>query len=94
MEYRRIGDSGLKVSKICMGCMSFGGAGGPTHPWANGGRRGPALSFAVPWKPGSPSSIPPIAYKIHRCQRRGHGSCAEKKFARRDEVVIASKVGP
>jgi aryl-alcohol dehydrogenase-like predicted oxidoreductase len=25
MEYVRLGSSGLKVSRICLGCMSFGG---------------------------------------------------------------------
>jgi len=28
MEYVRLGSSGLKVSRICLGCMSFGNARG------------------------------------------------------------------
>ena len=24
MEYRRIGDTGLMVSELCLGCMTFG----------------------------------------------------------------------
>jgi 1-deoxyxylulose-5-phosphate synthase len=30
MEYVRIGSSGMKVSRICLGCMSYGG---PTERW-------------------------------------------------------------
>jgi len=33
MQYVRLGNSGVKVSKLCFGCMSFGTPGGPTHPW-------------------------------------------------------------
>jgi aryl-alcohol dehydrogenase (NADP+) len=32
MEYTRLGDSGLQVSRITVGCMSWG-AGGPDRPW-------------------------------------------------------------
>ena len=31
MEYVRLGNSGLKVSKLCLGCMSFGE---PTENWS------------------------------------------------------------
>jgi aryl-alcohol dehydrogenase-like predicted oxidoreductase len=33
MDYVRLGKTGLKVSPLCLGCMSFGTPGGPTHPW-------------------------------------------------------------
>src|SRR5690349_18376277 len=32
MEYTRLGDSGLQVSRITVGCMSWGD-GGPDRPW-------------------------------------------------------------
>src|SRR3954469_16223855 len=32
MEYTRLGDSGLQVSRITVGCMSWG-RGGPDRPW-------------------------------------------------------------
>ena len=37
MEYVNLGKTGLKVSRICLGCMSYGepsDAGGGRHPWA------------------------------------------------------------
>ena len=33
MDHVRLGKTGLKVSRLCLGCMSFGTPGGPTHPW-------------------------------------------------------------
>ncbi|HEY2257078.1 MAG TPA: aldo/keto reductase [Variovorax sp.] len=34
MEYTRLGRTGLKVSKICLGCMSFGDPKRGTHEWS------------------------------------------------------------
>lgn len=34
MDYVRLGKSGLKVSRICLGCMSYGEPGRGTHPWS------------------------------------------------------------
>ena len=33
MKYVKLGNSGLEVSKICLGCMSFGESGMGTHAW-------------------------------------------------------------
>ena len=33
MEYARLGESGLKVSRIGLGCMSYGQAGAGLHQW-------------------------------------------------------------
>ena len=33
MQYRNLGDSGLRVSALALGCMSFGDPGAGTHPW-------------------------------------------------------------
>ena len=32
MEYTKLGNSNIEVSKICLGCMSFGKAG-TMHDW-------------------------------------------------------------
>jgi aryl-alcohol dehydrogenase-like predicted oxidoreductase len=34
MEYINLGKSGLKVSRICLGCMSYGGPDKGTHAWS------------------------------------------------------------
>lgn len=36
MEYKRLGKSGLKVSRIIVGCMGFGDPSRGTHEWAIG----------------------------------------------------------
>ena len=33
MEYRRLGTTGLEISPICLGVMSFGDASRGGHPW-------------------------------------------------------------
>lgn len=33
MEYAKLGDSGIEVSKLCVGCMSFGKASEDFHKW-------------------------------------------------------------
>ena len=36
MEYARLGHTGLEVSRICLGCMSFGDPGRGNHSWTIG----------------------------------------------------------
>ena len=33
MEYRRLGSTGMEISRICLGVMSFGDASRGGHPW-------------------------------------------------------------
>ena len=33
MQYTKLGNSELQVSRICMGCMGFGDAGNGQHTW-------------------------------------------------------------
>ncbi len=33
MEYVKLGNTGLDVSRLCLGCMSFGVAERWVHPW-------------------------------------------------------------
>ena len=63
MEYVRLGASGLKVSRICLGCMSYGDPRlADVGPRRGGGR---AVLPARASRPGSTSSTPPT------CTRRG-----------------------
>ena len=34
MKYVNLGKSGLKVSRICLGCMAYADAAKGNHPWA------------------------------------------------------------
>ena len=34
MKYTKLGNSGLEVSRLCLGCMSFGVSGQGTHSWS------------------------------------------------------------
>ena len=90
MEVRRLGESGLKVSKLCLGCMSFGGAGGPTHPWAMDEEAA---------QPFFRRAIEAGVNFFDTANAYNHGASEEvtgralKEYASRDEVVIATKVG-
>ena len=33
MDYTRLGPTGLSVSRICLGCMTYGEPGRGAHPW-------------------------------------------------------------
>ena len=43
MEYVKLGRTGLEVSRICLGCMSFGEPGRGGHPWSLGPDRAAPL---------------------------------------------------
>jgi aryl-alcohol dehydrogenase-like predicted oxidoreductase len=89
MEYRRLGRTGLKVSRICIGCMTYGEPGRGRHGWALDEEKSrPLIRQAVElgvnffdtanvYSDGSSEEI------VGR---------ALKDFARREEVVIATKV--
>jgi aryl-alcohol dehydrogenase-like predicted oxidoreductase len=89
MEYTRLGQSGLKVSRIALGCMSFGDTSQGFNEWALGDDdAGPVFRQAVDlgitfWDTAN-------VY--------GYGSSEEivgraiRKYTRREDVVLATKV--
>ena len=89
MEYVRLGSAGLEVSRICLGCMSYGVPERGPHPWTlNEADRRPFIKQALEaginffdtanvYSDGTSEEI------VGR---------ALKDFARREEVVIATKV--
>ncbi|MFN8528464.1 MAG: aldo/keto reductase [Anaerolineae bacterium] len=89
MDYTRLGSTGLKVSRICLGCMSFGDAARWIHKWVLDEENSrPIIQKAL--ELGINFFDTANVYSI--------GSSEEilgralKDFAKRDEVVIATKV--
>lgn len=88
MEYVRFGNTGMKVSRICLGCMSYGGPN-QRWPWALDEEQSRvyiqrALEMGINFFDTAD------VYSFGRSEEiTGR---ALKDFARRDEVVIATKV--
>ena len=88
MEYIRLGSTGMKVSRICLGCMSYGG---PTERWhwvLDEGTSRPFIQRALDL--GVNFFDTADVYSNGRSEEiLGK---ALRDFASRDEVVIATKV--
>ena len=92
MHYSRLGQTGLKVSPLCLGCMSFGDPGQGAHPWVLDEEASrPILRRAV--EAGINFFDTANVYAAGASEEiTGR---ALKDFARRDELVIATKAwGP
>ncbi len=89
MEYARLGNTGLKVSRICLGCMGFGDAGHWIHKWVlNEESSRPIIQKAL--ELGINFFDTANVYSLGVSEEiLGR---ALKDFARREEVVIATKV--
>ena len=91
MEYTNLGDSALRVSRICMGCMGFGDAANGQHGWTIDEehtreiiKRGLELGVnfydtAIAYQGGTSEQY--VGRALH-------------DFARREDVVIATKFLP
>ena len=89
MEYARLGSTGLKVSRICLGCMGFGDAERWVHKWVlNEENSLPIIKKAL--ELGINFFDTANVYSTGTSEEiLGR---ALKDFAKRDEVVIATKV--
>lgn len=89
MEYVKLGNSGLEVSRICLGCMSFGDSEIWTHKWVlNEENSRPIIKKAL--ELGINFFDTANVYSLGRSEEiLGN---ALKDYAKRDEVVIATKV--
>ena len=89
MEYVKLGRTGLDVSRICLGCMSYGGSNRGNHAWS--------LDEAAS-RPFIKRALESGINFFDTANRYSLGSSEEilgraiKDFARREEVVIATKV--
>ena len=90
MEYVKLGNSGLKVSKLCFGCMSFGTPGGPTHPWVITEEEAQPF-FERAFEAGINFFDTADYYNLG--DNEEIVGRALKKYTNRDEVVIATKLG-
>lgn len=89
MEYTKLGRTGLDVSRICLGCMTYGVPERGAHPWTLNEEAGrPFIQRAVELG---------INF-FDTANSYSDGTSEEilgraiRDFARRDEVVIATKV--
>src|SRR6478735_6544442 len=89
MEYTKLGNSGMDVSRICLGCMGFGDAERGVHKWVlNDESSQPIIKKAL--ELGINFFDTANVYASGTSEEiLGHGL---KDFANRDEVVIATKV--
>jgi aryl-alcohol dehydrogenase-like predicted oxidoreductase len=89
MKYKNLRNTGLKVSELCLGCMSFGVPERGDHPWT------------LPEEPSRVLIRQAVDAGINyfdTANSYSDGTSEEivgralKQFTRRDEVVIATKV--
>lgn len=89
MEYVKLGKTGLEVSRLCLGCMSYGTPASQTQPWA------------LPEAESLPFIRQALELGINFFDTANvySGGASEevvgralKEFATRDEVVIATKL--
>jgi 1-deoxyxylulose-5-phosphate synthase len=89
MEYARLGSTGMKVSRICLGCMGFGDAQRWHHKWVlNEENSRPLIQKALDLG----INFFDTANVYSNGTSEEYLGRALKDFARRDEVVIATKV--
>lgn len=89
MEYTKLGNTGMDVSRICLGCMGFGDAERWVHKWVlNEENSRPVIKHAL--ELGINFFDTANVYSLGTSEEiLGR---ALKDFANRDEVVIATKV--
>ncbi|GAA4569189.1 aldo/keto reductase [Planotetraspora kaengkrachanensis] len=89
MEHTRLGTSGLEVSKVVLGCMSFGDPNRGTHAWSlDLDQARPFIRQAI--EAGITTFDTANVYSAGTSEEITGRLLGE--FARRDEVVIATKV--
>jgi aryl-alcohol dehydrogenase-like predicted oxidoreductase len=89
MEYVRLGRTGLRVSRLCLGCMTYGVPERGTHPWT--------LDEAAS-RPLIRQAVEAGINFFDTANSYSDGTSEEilgralKEYARRDEIVVATKV--
>ena len=89
MDYVRLGSTGMQVSRLCLGCMTFGQPDRGAHPWTLDAEKSlpiirGALEAGINFFDTANSYSDGTSEEIV--------GAALRQYARRDEVVIATKV--
>ncbi len=89
MDYVRFGKTGLNVSRLCLGCMTYGGPEKGSHTWALGEEQSrpfirKALEMGINFFDTANVYSDGASEEV-----LGRALC---DFAKRDEVVVATKV--
>ncbi|MCM3923543.1 aldo/keto reductase [Frankia sp. AiPs1] len=92
MQYTKLGSTGLDVSRICLGCMSYGEPGRGAHPWSlDEDAARPFFRRAI--EAGVNFFDTANVYSAGSSEEITGRALAE--YANRDEIVLATKVhGP
>src|ERR1700712_5725803 len=89
MEYTKLGNTGMDVSRICLGCMGFGDAERWTHKWVLSEEDSrPVIKKAL--ELGINFFDTANIYSLGTSEE--YTGRALKEFANRDEIVLATKV--
>lgn len=91
MEYIKLGNSDLTVSRICMGCMGFGNAASGQHSWTLDEESSREI-IRYGLENGINFYDTAIAYQNGTSEQ--YVGRALKDFAKRDDFVIATKFLP
>jgi 1-deoxyxylulose-5-phosphate synthase len=89
MDYVKLGSTGLDVSRICLGCMSFGEPSRGGHPWSLPAEESRAFIRRA-LEQGINFFDTANVYSAGSSEEILGDALAD--FARRDEVVVATKV--
>lgn len=91
MQYTRLGNSDLNISRICMGCMGFGDAGNGQHSWTVDEEHSReiikhGLEFGINFFDTA------IAYQSGTSEQ--YLGRALRDYAKREDIVVATKFLP
>lgn len=91
MEYVKLGNSDLNVSRICLGCMGFGDSSSGMHTWTLDEEQSTEI-IKKALKNGINFFDTAIAYQNGTSEQ--YVGRALKKLAKREDVIIATKFLP
>lgn len=91
MQYVKLGNSELNVSRICLGCMGFGDAANGQHSWTIDEEHSREIIQRT-LELGVNFFDTAIGYQSGTSEQ--YVGRALKDFAKRDEVVVATKFLP